>query len=113
MRKIRQFPSATAQGVYNACRMLLSPDNGHQPLIEYADPKPDAKSDPFRPALWLAVVGRDGVWPLTPLSLASSVERPDVESSDAKRSAVEWPAKRLPSKLPLLVNPSRGWARMF
>jgi hypothetical protein len=93
-RRIRQFPSATAQGVYNACRMLLGSDKA-QPLIEYAGSDAKSKSEPFRrPTLWLTVVGRDGVWPLTPLSIA-----PDVKLNG--------------SKLPLLDNPSRGWMLCF
>ena len=73
-RRRRQFASATAQGVYNASLMLLNeladaPDQ-RTPLLEYGPPVEQEKPVPGRPALWLTVVGRDGIWPLAPLDLS-------------------------------------------
>ncbi len=68
------FPNDTAEGVYNACRLLLR--NGQPgmdtPLADYSPPFWENHRDDRqqRPALWLAVVGRDGLWPVTTLPVA-------------------------------------------
>src|ERR1051326_2311827 len=108
-RKTRQFASGTAEGVYNACIMLLNQreDQDHQTrLAEYGAPY--LKPPLSRPALWLTVVGRDGVWPLTPLDLDAHQPHQDPPQKSAKVVPQD-PPTRAGIALPLLDDPSRGW----
>src|SRR5262249_14940725 len=61
-----QFPSQSAQGIYNATLALLDKPGYMQ---EYEPPSFDQAVDSPgpRPLLWLSVVGRDNIWPLTTL----------------------------------------------
>jgi hypothetical protein len=63
------FTSRAGEGIYNASRLLLQvgkpPRDGHDFVLEYADPRlPKSR----RPPLWLTVLGRDGYWPVALLS---------------------------------------------
>ncbi len=65
------FPSADAQGVYNAARALIGPQtaslarechenaNHSEPFLEYAPPDGGRE-----PPVWLNAIGRDGFWPV-------------------------------------------------
>jgi hypothetical protein len=82
-----QFPTMTAQGIYNAALVLLDPGRRHDlgdesarpspalPLIDYAAldgsapcasaPSASASSPRTVPPIWISVVGRDALWPLS------------------------------------------------
>lgn len=100
-RQRRQFSSGAAEGVYNAGLLFLNPllhrDNP-TPLVEYATPQPDGKSIVLEPALWLTVVGREGIWPVTTL--------PSLEGS-------KHPLSQDPLQRPALTESSRGWKLLF
>jgi uncharacterized membrane protein len=58
-----QFPSDTAQGVYNATLALL----GNQPnMLEYGRPFDEGQDSTKarKPALWLSAVGKNDLWPI-------------------------------------------------
>lgn len=59
-----QFPSDTAEGVYNATVALLG---GDKELLDYGDP---FDADSRIPPPWITVIGRGGLWPLAPLRVA-------------------------------------------
>ena len=53
-----QFPSDTAEGVYNATLALMGRNDM---MLDYAEPfNPDSK----RPPVWITMVGNDQFWPL-------------------------------------------------
>ncbi|HYM06362.1 MAG TPA: hypothetical protein VEU11_07345 [Terriglobales bacterium] len=125
-RKKRQFSSASAEGVYNAGLMLLdrfkSKDEKSKPPVEYAAPYLDdnlSSSECPRPALWLAVVGRDGLWPLTTLEVNGQEElwampggKTPGDFEDKKWTAIE--GKNVTSDgRPWLAGASRGWELGF
>lgn len=57
------FPNGNAQGVYNAVLTLIGRDDQ---MLEYARPFETARPGaPTRPPLWLSIVGRDALWPVT------------------------------------------------
>jgi hypothetical protein len=57
------FPNGNAQGVYNAVLALLGRDDV---MLEYARPFETARPGASTvPPLWLSVVGRDAIWPVT------------------------------------------------
>ncbi len=68
-----QFPIQGAQGVFNATLALLGRADAMQ---EYEPPRLKTSANatpgdgPQRPALWLSVIGRDNIWPLTTLKLS-------------------------------------------
>lgn len=97
-RQRRQFPSATAEGAYNASLMLLNElqlGGKDAPLLEYPLPQGSGEKFASRP-LWLTVVGRDGVWPVAKLD-AKEDTSPAGNDRDNSLS------------LPLLDDPSRAW----
>jgi hypothetical protein len=55
----RQFPNEQAEGVFNAMLALL---NRPDLMEDYS--VPFASRPTGRPALWISVVGRDGLWPV-------------------------------------------------
>ena len=65
-RKWLQFPMQSAQGVYNAMLALLGNSAAMQDYEAPTFGQPSQGSNQ-RPALWLSVVGRDNIWPLTTL----------------------------------------------
>jgi hypothetical protein len=58
-----QFPSDTAEGVYNATVALLG---GDKELLDYGEP---FDTDSRIPPLWITVIGNGGLWPLAPLKI--------------------------------------------
>jgi hypothetical protein len=65
-----QFPSQAAEGVYNAALALLGQEGK---MIEYGHPfLLEDKSETTRPPLWVTVVGRKGMLPLTLLDWSDS-----------------------------------------
>src|SRR5262245_29844372 len=61
-RKRLQFSTQNAQGVFNATLALLGCENQ---MLEYGCPLKDYKDGAWRyPALWLSIVGRNGIWPV-------------------------------------------------
>jgi hypothetical protein len=83
---VNLFPETTTEGIYNACRRLLDNDNPSTALADYAPPWWDPPGIELRsyqngeqwkvsrPALWLTVVGRDGLWPVTTLHPKDGME---------------------------------------
>jgi hypothetical protein len=97
-RRLLQFPNQAAQGLYNACRMLLEPgDAARRNLLEYSDP---VRADARKPPLWVMAVGQDGFWPVRLLADCSEANRSSLAESEA-------PA-RDPSR-PMLPNPPHLW----
>jgi hypothetical protein len=66
-----EFPSGTAEGVFNATVALLGKP---ERMVEYGMPfSPETKDADFqKPGLWLTVVGRGEVWPLDVLKVDDS-----------------------------------------
>src|SRR5262245_1698337 len=57
-----QFPTPTEMGIYNATLALLCREDL---MLEYGFPfKPYKDSEKRYPALWLGIVGRNGIWPV-------------------------------------------------
>jgi hypothetical protein len=57
-----QFSTNSTQGIYNATLALLGRDDL---ILEYGYPFQTYNKDELRrPALWLSVVGRNGIWPV-------------------------------------------------
>lgn len=59
--RLVSFPNQASQGLYNACRALLEPQDASKKLLEYSHP---TKRDAWTPPLWLTVAGREGFWPV-------------------------------------------------
>jgi hypothetical protein len=58
----QQFPTPTEQGIYNATLALLDRTDR---MVEYGFPFKTYEDDHSRhPALWLGIVGRNGIWPV-------------------------------------------------
>jgi len=66
----QQFPDDTAEGVYNAALVLLDADDR---VVEYNAPFVTPPSGPgtMTPPLWITVVGRDRLWPVSATDVAS------------------------------------------
>lgn len=62
-----QFPTANAEGVYNATLAQLSRP---ELMLEYGQP---FELKPTKPGLWLTVVGRDQLWPVAFRPVADDV----------------------------------------
>jgi len=92
VRRRREYLSAVSEGVYNAGRQLL--EGADAALADNATPQADARGVLQRPALWLTVVGREGIWPVTTLAASS-----DPAGSSSLSSA--------------LTETSRGWKLLF
>ncbi len=61
-RRRLQFSTQGAQGLYNATLALLDKEDK---MLEYGFPlKEYGKDDNRYPALWLGIVGRNGIWPV-------------------------------------------------
>ena len=61
-RERLQFPTPTEQGIYNATVALL---DRKELMLEYGFPFEECKDGQARyPALWLGIVGRNGIWPV-------------------------------------------------
>ncbi len=61
-RRRLQFSTQAAQGLYNATLALL---NRQDKMLEYGCPLKQYKPGENRyPALWLGIVGRNGIWPV-------------------------------------------------
>jgi len=60
------FPSRMSQGIYNAVLFQLDPQS-HTGVREYTDPVSDLEGSSAndRPPLWLTIVGRTGLWPIS------------------------------------------------
>jgi len=100
-RQRRQFSRAAAEGVYNAGLLLLQIPPYREspaPLVEDATPQADGKSTVPQPGLWLTVVGRDGIWPVTTLPSLEGSEHPLGPDSLQNRP---------------LTESSRGWKLLF
>ena len=66
-----QFPVQSAQGIYNAALALLGQDQAMQEYEPPAFGQTTLKTaQNRRPTLWLSVVGRDNIWPLTTLEIS-------------------------------------------
>ncbi|HKQ93211.1 MAG TPA: hypothetical protein VJZ77_21295 [Blastocatellia bacterium] len=64
-----QFSSHTAQGLYNATLELLEK---RELMLEYGSPFCTYNDDrDHYPALWLGVVGRNGIWPVTTFDIGN------------------------------------------
>jgi hypothetical protein len=61
-----QFPDDGSEGVYNATLALLNDDHH---LVEFSSPLPDTQMK-TRPAVWITVVGRNRLWPVTTFDLS-------------------------------------------
>jgi hypothetical protein len=61
-KSLQQFPTPVEEGVYNAALALL---DRKDLMLEYGFPLKSYKvSDERYPALWVGVVGRNGIWPV-------------------------------------------------
>jgi len=61
-RRLLQFSTHSAQGIYNATLALL---DEHDKMLEYGFPFDRYEDGKERyPALWLGIVGRNGIWPV-------------------------------------------------
>ncbi|MCI0412911.1 hypothetical protein L0222_08940 [bacterium] len=75
-----QFPSGSAQGVYNATIAILRKIGRDGQLLEYSLPQPldslDKSDASFSrqgaPPVWISVVGNGGVWPIRSLTHSDS-----------------------------------------
>src|SRR6266508_1144202 len=57
-----QFSTPNEQGIYNATLALLGEE---KPMLEYGFPFREYQDgEPRYPALWLGIVGRNGIWPV-------------------------------------------------
>ncbi len=95
-RQVLHFPSAAAQGLYNACRVLLEARTDERRLMEYSHPFDSGASNP---PLWLVVVGREGVWPVRLLN------RP----GEAGSTMAPLPAPARPGPRAPLPQPPQLW----
>jgi hypothetical protein len=93
-RPMRIFSGTACEGTYNACLRLLGEHGRPETrLAEYAPPSWDKRSPPFRPALWVTLVGHRGLWPLRTL--------PGREEFSALESVDQTPIdERLPHRTP-------------
>jgi len=71
-RRYLQFPTNSAQGIYNATVAQLNTSEQRIPLLEYAypfqtDSEIDSGQKSASPPLWLTLVGDGGFWPVRPL----------------------------------------------
>jgi hypothetical protein len=65
-----QFSTQSAQGLYNATLALLGKTDR---MLEYGCPLKEYKKGNNRyPALWLGIVGRNGIWPVTAFDVFDS-----------------------------------------
>ncbi len=88
-RRRPQFPTPTEQGIFNATLALL--DRADR-MLEYGFPfKEYNVGDKRHPALWLGIVGRNGIWPVKVFD-------------DVDPSGYTWPA-------PVMPPPSNGGKR--
>ena len=86
-----QFPSDSAEGVYNATVALLG---GDRELLDYGEP---FDADSRIPPLWITVIGSGGLWPLAPLKVTDDnhylYERASWSSANSRTYAWPgWPA---------------------
>lgn len=65
-----QFPDDGSEGVYNATLALLNHD---RQLVEFSSPLPDTEMKAM-PPVWITVVGRNRLWPVTTFDLSSNTE---------------------------------------
>ncbi len=70
-----QFPTPSAQGVYNATLALL---NRPELMLEYGSPFDSGliEGGVRKPSLWVSVVGRDRVWPIKTLKYQDDPTNP-------------------------------------
>jgi hypothetical protein len=107
-RQHLQFPTNSAQGIYNATIAQLNTSEQQIPLLEYAYPfqKASEVNSGERhtiPPLWLTLVGNGGFWPVRPLCWTK-------HSSDEEKAYV-WPAANDSSQAsPRTVVPSQSIA---
>jgi len=87
-----QFPDDGSEGVYNATLALLNDDHH---LVEFSSPLSDTQMN-ARPPVWITVVGRDRLWPVTTFDLSSNAEAerylyfPRADISGKVRGASLW-----------------------
>lgn len=85
VRSRAQFSAQSSQGLYNATLALLDRDDL---MLEYGFPFDKYEVGETRyPALWLGVVGRNGIWPVKTFRL-------DIPRED---TSYTWPARLSPS----------------
>lgn len=82
------FSSRMSQGIYNAVLFQLDPVS-HTGVREYTDPVSDLEGNSAndRPPLWLTIVGRTGLWPMS-RSRNDSPDRQPAPSPVAAKDAV-------------------------
>ena len=124
-----QFASRYAQGIYNACRRFLvsswsargpsfqqgAADGGEQGLqpdafLEYERPSSTSRA---LPPLWLAVVGRDGYWPVALLDEKPVTDTDQSTITDFTTSAGSSPGPSTRTEEFHPEEPSRGWSLLF
>jgi hypothetical protein len=77
-----QFPSDTAEGVYNATLALL----GHSDaMLDYAEP---FRAASMRPPLWITMVGSDQFWPLAIYPVSADTADYLVDSKAERPAAI-------------------------
>jgi hypothetical protein len=79
-----QFPDDGSEGVYNAALVLLGDADallGHaKGLMEFSPPFIGNASAPTSPPVWITVVGRDRLWPITAYDVATDLSTDDVKN---------------------------------
>ncbi len=93
-QKLLQFATPTSQGCYNATLALLGREDI---MLEYGLPfKKYGKDEKRQPALWIGIVGRNGIWPVKALKIDEKQDAPHVDS--ATSAAIEAKALKIDEK---------------
>jgi hypothetical protein len=80
--RLVQFPSDTAEGVYNATLALLDKTKS---MLDYARPFSPAST---HPPVWITMVGSDQFWPLATYAVDNDGYMPDAEGTKAASGCV-------------------------
>jgi len=72
-RRRLQFSTHSTQGIYNATLALLDKNDR---MVEYGIPFDKYEGDkPHYPALWMGIIGRNGIWPVKAFDLGIPSEK--------------------------------------
>ncbi len=100
--RLQPFSNRSAQGIYNAARILLENDPAKQGLVEFQHPVDASRA---WPPVWIAMVGRGSVWPMSMLT------QPDDGSSSLQ--GVAYHRRAAGKAYPVSLEPSAAFSTLF